>query len=170
MRLSCLKSLFWKTTWQVELCSPCCVSHMAEHNKMACIPHMLNGAVSSIKVVMIYNTQNCSLIWLLAWRMHFHVSRFMFRRKVGPCRGWYLVVIHEAACSRRNLVGLTKRSRLMIFCFVETWQEKIIHFNIIVYILIILSDKHIVPVPVSLFVILRQPTAHLQHAWWKVTY
>jgi hypothetical protein len=143
---------------------------MAAHNKMACILHMLNGAVSSIKIVMIYNTCNCSLNWLLAWRMHFHVSRFMFWRKVGPCCGRYLVVIHETACSWRNLVGLTKRSRLMVICFVEIWQKKIICININVYIVIILSDKHILPDPVRLFVILTQPTAHLPHAWWEVTY
>jgi len=38
-----------------------CVSHMAAHNKMACILHTLNGAVSGIKVMMIHNTQNPSL-------------------------------------------------------------------------------------------------------------
>ena len=107
---------------------------MAAHNKMACILHMLNGAVSSIKVVMIYNTQSLSLIWLLAWRMHFHVSSFIFRRKVGSCCRRYLVVIHEAACSRRNLVGLTKWSRLVIICLVETWQNKILHINTDIYI------------------------------------
>jgi len=107
---------------------------MAAQNKMACILRMLNDAVSSIKVVMLYNTQYPSLIWLLACRMHFQVSWFIFRWKVGPCHGRYLVVIHEATCSRRNLVGLTKRSRLVILCFVETWQKKIIHINIDVYI------------------------------------
>ena len=61
--------------------------------------------------------------------MHFHVANFWFWRYIRSSNWWHLIIVHEIACWRRNLICFIKWSRLMIFCFTKSWNWRIISCN-----------------------------------------